>query len=59
MIIFTKQTRSNGTTTEYEVRTLGRNYWINKDELLGYANTNQLFFKVNKAADVKAIQAYI
>ena len=47
-MIFTKNERTNGTEREFEVRTLGHNFWIKETEFRKELENGHLFFKANK-----------
>ena len=43
-MIFTRKTKQTENGTQYEVRTLGRNFWIDEKDHMSAAN---LFYKAN------------
>lgn len=46
-MIFTRKTKQTENGTKYEVRTLGRNFWIDEDEFKHHMNAGNLFYKAN------------
>ena len=46
-MIFTRKTKQTENGTQYEVRTLGRNFWIDEKEFKHHMNAGNLFYKAN------------
>lgn len=55
MIIFTKNKKDG----KYEIKTLGHKFLIEKDELLKYVATEQLFYKANHPVTDKNVIKYL
>lgn len=55
MIIFTKKKQDD----KYEIKTLGHKFLIEKDELLKYVATEQLFYKANHPVTDKNVIKYL
>lgn len=47
-MIFTKQTKQTDTGKQFQVRTLGAEFWVTETEFKKAVEDGQVFFKANK-----------